>query len=85
MEGGPGGQIVSIKREDEGREAERSLMKRVKSTKPRTDPCITARRRSQPGFVNLIRNGPRKEQNLIETRPSKAKTSLAGRENGVRL
>ena len=43
------------------------------------------RPRARPGFVELIRNGLRKVQNLIKCRPSKAKTSLAGRENGIRF
>ena len=43
------------------------------------------RTKARLGFVKLIRNGPRKEQNSIESRPSRAKASLVGRENGVRL
>ena len=43
--GGPNGQIVSVKRTatKEDRETGRSLMKREKSTGPRTDPCGTPR------------------------------------------
>ena len=40
---------------------------------------------ARPGFVKPIRNGLRKEQNLIECRPSRAETGLAGRENGIRF
>ena len=43
------------------------------------------RPRARPGFVKPIRNGLRKIQNLIECRPSRAETGLAGRENGIRL
>ena len=43
------------------------------------------RPRSRPGFVKPIRNGLRKIQNLIECRPSRAETGLAGRENGIRF
>ena len=40
----------------------------------------------EPGLgVKPIRNGLRKEQNLIECRPTRAETSLAGRENGIRF
>ena len=41
--------------------------------------------RARHGFVKPIRNGLRKVQNLIESRPSRAETGLAGRENGIRL
>ena len=41
------------------------------------------RPRAWPGFVKAIRNGLRKVQNLIECRPSRAETGLAGRENGI--
>ena len=41
--------------------------------------------RARHGFVKPIRNGLRKEQNLIECRPSRAETGLAGRENGIRF
>ena len=41
--------------------------------------------RARPGFVKPIRNGLRKEQNLIECRPSRAETGLAGKENGMRF
>ena len=43
------------------------------------------RPRSRPGFVKPIRNVLRKEQNLIECRPSRAETSLAGRKNEIRF
>ena len=43
------------------------------------------RPRARPGFVKLIRNGLRKVQNLIECRPSRAKTGLTRRENGIRF
>ena len=43
------------------------------------------RPRARPGFVKPIRNGLRKVQNLIECRPSRAETGLAGRENGIRF
>ena len=43
------------------------------------------RPRARPGLVKLIRNGPRKVQNLIKCRPSRAETGLAGRKNGIRL
>ena len=43
------------------------------------------RPRARPGFVKPIRKGLRKEQNLIECRPSRAETGLAGRKNGIRL
>ena len=36
------------------------------------------RPRARPGFVKPIRNGLRKVQNLIECRPSRAETGLAG-------
>ena len=38
------------------------------------------RPRSRSGFVKPIRNGLSKVQNLIECRPSRAETGLAGRE-----
>ena len=38
------------------------------------------RPRARPGFVKPIRNGLRKVQNLIESRPSRAETGLAVRE-----
>ena len=41
------------------------------------------RPRDRPGFVKPIRNGLRKEQNLIECRPTRAETGLAGRENEI--
>ena len=40
---------------------------------------------ARPGFVKPIRNGLRKVQNLIECRPTRAETGVAGRENGIRL
>ena len=43
------------------------------------------RPRARPGFVKPIRNELRKVQNLIECRPSRAETGLAGRENGIRF
>ena len=43
------------------------------------------RPRARLGFVKPIRNGPSKEQNLIESRPSRVETGLAGRENGIRF
>ena len=43
------------------------------------------RPRARPGFVKSIRNRLRKEQNLIECRPTRAETGLAGRENGIRF
>ena len=43
------------------------------------------RPRAWPGFVKPIRNGLRKVQNLIECRPSRAETGLAGIENGIRF
>ena len=43
------------------------------------------RPRARPGFVKPIRNGLRKVQNLIECRPTRAETGLAGRENGIRF
>ena len=43
------------------------------------------RPRARPGFVKPIRDGLRKVQNLIECRPTRAETGLAGRENGIRF
>ena len=43
------------------------------------------RPRARPGFVKPIRNGLRKVQKLIQCRPSRAETGLAGRENGIRV
>ena len=43
------------------------------------------RPRARPGFVKPIRNGLGKVQNLIQCRPSRAETGLAGRENGIRF
>ena len=43
------------------------------------------RPRARPGFVKSIRNGLRKVQIMIECRPSRAETGLAGRENGIRF
>ena len=42
------------------------------------------RPRARPGFVKPIRNGLRKEQNLIECRPSREETVLAGRKKSRR-
>ena len=41
--------------------------------------------RAWAGFVKPIQNGLRKVQNLIKCRPTRAETSLAGRENGIRF
>ena len=41
------------------------------------------RPRAQSGFAKFIRNGLRKEQNLIWSRPTRAETGLMGRENGI--
>ena len=38
-----------------------------------------------PGFVKPIRNGLRKINNLIKSRPSRAETDLTGTENGIRF
>ena len=43
------------------------------------------RPRARSGFVKPIRNGLRKEQNLIECGPFRAETGLAGRKNGIRF
>ena len=43
------------------------------------------RPRVWPGFVKPIRNGLRKIQNLVWSRPSRAETGLVGRENGIRF
>ena len=43
------------------------------------------RPRAWPGFVKPIQDGSRKLQNLIKSRPSRAETCLAGRENRVRF
>ena len=41
---------------------------------------------ARPEFVvKPIRNGLRKVQNLTSSRPSRAETDLAGRENGIRF
>ena len=40
---------------------------------------------ARPGFVKPIRNGLGKVQNLIECRPSRVETGLAGRKNGIRF
>ena len=47
--------------------------------------CSDNRPRARLGIVELIRNGLRKKQNLIQIRPSRAETNLAGRENETRL
>ena len=39
--------------------------------------------RTRLKFVKPIRDGLRKIKNLIEGKPSRAKTGLTGRENGV--
>ena len=41
--------------------------------------------RARLGFVKPVRNGVKKEQNLIKSSSSRAETGLVGRENGVRL
>ena len=41
--------------------------------------------RARTGFVKPIRNGLRKNQNLIKSRLSRTETALAGRENGIRF
>ena len=41
------------------------------------------RPRARRGFVEPIRDGPKKMKNLIESRPSRAETGLAGRENRI--
>ena len=38
------------------------------------------RSRSRPGFVKLIPNNRKKEQNMIYSRPSKTEIGLLGRE-----
>ena len=43
------------------------------------------RPRARPGFVKPIQNRLRKVQNLIGSGPSKAKSGLAGGENGIRF
>ena len=43
------------------------------------------RPRARPGLVKPIRNGLRKEQNLIKCRPSRAETDMAEKENGIRF
>ena len=43
------------------------------------------RPRARPGFVKPIQNELRKVQNLIECRPTRAETGLAGRKNGIRF
>ena len=43
------------------------------------------RPRARSGFVKPIRNGLRKEQNLIECRATRAETGLARRENEIRF
>ena len=40
--------------------------------------------RARLEFVKPFRNGWRKRKNLIESRPLRTETELAGRENGVR-
>ena len=43
------------------------------------------RPKTRPEFVKPIENGLRKKQNLIESRPSRAKNGLTGRKNEIRL
>ena len=43
------------------------------------------RPRARPGFVKPIRNGLKKIQKLIWSRPTRAETGLAGREHGIRF
>ena len=43
------------------------------------------RPRARPGFVKPIRNGLSMQQNLILSRPFRAETGLARRENEIRL
>ena len=43
------------------------------------------RPRARLGFVKPIRTGLIKVKNLIECRPSRAETGLAGKENGIRF
>ena len=47
--------------------------------------CSGNRPRARPGFVKPIRDGLRKEQNLMQSSLFREETGLAGRENGVRL
>ena len=56
---------------------------RVKSF--REIDSIENRPRARHGFVKPIRNGLRKVQNLIECRPTRAETGMAGRKNGIRF
>ena len=51
---------------------------------PRETDSRQDRPRARPGPAKPIRNGPRKVQNLIKCRPSRAETGPAGRENGTR-
>ena len=44
-----------------------------------------SRLKDQPRFVKPHENVPRKEHNLIESRPSKAEIGQTGRENGIRF
>ena len=43
------------------------------------------RPRDLSGFAKPIRNGLRREQNLIQGRLSRGEIGLAGRENGIRF
>ena len=43
------------------------------------------RPRALPGFVKPIRDEPKKIKNFIKSRPSRAETCLAGRENRIRF
>ena len=82
------GKIESNKQSKEGGQLKRVMekgempdrVKRFKEINSTEDRPI-----ARPGFVKPIRNGLRKEQNLIEYRPTRAETSLAGRENGIRF
>ena len=56
---------------------EREILREINSRQDRP--------RARPGFVEPIRNGLRKVQNLIKCRPSRMETGLAGRENGIRF
>ena len=46
---------------------------------------IKNRSRARLGFVESIRNGLTKKQNLIENRPSRMETGLPEEENGNRF
>ena len=61
----------------------RRVLDRVKSF--REIDSRQDRPRAPPGFVKPIPNGLGKTQNLIKCRLTRAKTGLAGRENGIRF